>query len=292
VDSFGDGKGTDVAHDAASQALVRMLLQHGDQVGSHGGWIHNYFGEHVNDSNEREFSKFIDLNIDSLQHVTHRPITEYSAPVGNHPQWVSKYLEKRGVIAYYFAGDTGMAPTRVYRDDTRDGNSIWAFPIVHLGRYASFEEMGFDNVPAPIVREWLNSVTDFTARNRTTRLVYTHPLGAVRYLKALEAWFRHTSELQSTHRFRWYTMTQIASFLNARLGIYWNVDRLRSKDVELVANSAKSLRHQTWILPKTLYANPHVVRGVADIRAQGDDWLIIAGDCDKLAVEMIPLKTD
>jgi hypothetical protein len=190
------------------------------------------------------------------------------------------------VVAYYFAGDTGMAPTQVYRDDKRDGTSIWGFPILHLGRYASLEEMGFDNISEPMVREWLIRIAEFSADNRTSRLVYTHPLGAVRYIDALKACFRRTRELQAAGQFRWYTMTQLADFLNARKQVEWKVVGLGEKSVELEANAANSLQHEAWIFPRAQYSNPRVTHGSAEVRAQGEDWLITAGDCKKLSVKM------
>ena len=84
-------------------------------------------------------------------------------------------------MAYYFTGDAGLGPTRVYRDAERDGPDIWAFPILHMGKEASLEEMGFDDVPHRRVRDWLLAVTDFTVRQHTARLVYAHPYGAERF---------------------------------------------------------------------------------------------------------------
>ena len=57
VDAFGDHKGLDVAHDPKTQKWIHYLLARGQEIGSHGGWIHNYFGDHINDTNESEFRK-------------------------------------------------------------------------------------------------------------------------------------------------------------------------------------------------------------------------------------------
>ena len=152
VDTFHDGKGMNVDHNVESQRFIESLIARGHVIGSHGGWIDNYFGEHLNDKNESEFARYLSLNLAALHKVWTKPITEYSAPVGNHPQWVSRWLERNGILAYYFTGDSAMGPTEVYRDNTRDGTNIWGFPILHLGKYASLEEMGFDKLPEPIVR--------------------------------------------------------------------------------------------------------------------------------------------
>src|SRR5215469_5149271 len=151
VDAFGDHKGLDISHDPEAQKWIHYLRARGQSIGSHGGWIHNYFGYHVSDSNEREFEKYLAMNRDAIERVTGVRVTEYSAPVGNHPAWVTRWLEKNGFLAYYFTGDAGLGPTRVYRGSERD-RSIWAFPILHMGKEASLEEMGFDEVPIAAVR--------------------------------------------------------------------------------------------------------------------------------------------
>jgi peptidoglycan/xylan/chitin deacetylase (PgdA/CDA1 family) len=285
VDNFRDGKGMNVEHNAESQRLIRELMRHGDIIGSHGGWIHNYFGEHLNDHNAGEFEKYLALNQNALEKVTGTHITEYSAPVGNHPEWVTKWLERHGFTSYYFSGDAGMAPTQVYRDDSRDGDNIWAFPILHMGKYASLEEMGFDDVPESYVRRWLLEISDFVASQHTIRLVYTHPLGAIRYLSAVQAWMQRTSMLQRDGNFRWYTMTNIANFMNTRKETNWSISEMPNRAVILEATHPKSLAHQTWVLSKTLYSQPRVIRGAADVRSADDSWWVTAKDCKLLRVQ-------
>lgn len=184
--------------------------------------------------------------------------SEYSAPLGNQPAWVTRWLERNGIVAYYFTGDAGLGPTRVYRDAERDGADIWGFPILHMGKEASLEEMGFDDLPIDAVRDWLLAVTDFTAREHAARLVYTHPYGAERFFGTLRTWLDHASVLQTEGRFRWYTMTELAEFLNQRDSVRWTVLRtsppLRtskgsSGGVILHASHPKTLAHQTWVFP-------------------------------------------
>jgi peptidoglycan/xylan/chitin deacetylase (PgdA/CDA1 family) len=283
VDAFNDGKGLDVAHDPEIQQWIRRLAARGYAIGDHGGWIHNYFGEHLTDDNEADFQEYLQMNVDALQKVLGRPLLEYSSPVGNHPQWVSRWLEQRGFIAYYFTGDSGMGPTQVYRDGKRDGTSIWAFPILHLGREASLEEMNFDSVPEPAVRDWLLDVVDFVASQHTARLVYSHPLGATRFIPTLHAWFQRTTLLSHEGRFRWYTMTQLAQFLNRRKAVEWSLSA-RGKDVVLLAKDKTSLRQMTWSFPQSRFERPRVSTGEALVRAVDGRWLVAAGDCRMLRV--------
>jgi hypothetical protein len=284
VNTFNDGKGLDVDHNPETQSWIRFFLARGDVVGSHGGWIHNYFGENLTDSDEKEFAKYLFMNDQALEHVAKRPVREYSAPLGNHPRWVTEWLEQHGFVGYYFSGDTGMGPTRVYRDDGRDG-SIWAFPILHLGTEASLEEMNWDDVPESAVRGWLRGIADYTANDHVARLVYSHPLGATRYVPVLQDWLQHTRELAGENRFRWYTMSGLADFLNTRKDVDWTFSRSGGKFL-LQANHPKTLEHQTWILPKSQYRNLHVVQGKASIEERDGSWLVTAKDCRHLAIEV------
>jgi hypothetical protein len=174
-DKPGDGLGMDIRNNPVMQRWVHVIEQHGSTIGDHGGWIHNYFGLNVNEDNEAEFEKYLELNNQALEAVTGHPIREYSAPVGTHPKWVTHWLEAHGFLAYYFTGDTGMAPTKVYRDGTRTDHTIWAFPICNLGKAASLEDMHFSGVPEAEVGAWLRGMSEFVTHQRVSRLVYAHP---------------------------------------------------------------------------------------------------------------------
>ena len=286
VNTFGDGKGIDVEHNPEAQALITELVKKGHVIGSHGGWIHNYFGENLNDNNEAEFSKYLDLNVAALQRVTGKPITEYSAPVGNQPRWVAQWLEQHGMVGYYFVGDSGMAPTQVYRDQSRDGGSIWAFPIVHMGKYAALEEMGFDNIPTEQVRSWLLATADYAATSGSAHLIYTHVVGANRYLVAMQAFLHRTAELASQKRFRWYSMTELGDFMNQRKAVDWSLMATNNRSVLLQAQAPNTLAHQTWVFPKAQYSEPQIRQGAGTVRAEDDKWLVTAGEGKQLAVEV------
>jgi hypothetical protein len=286
VDAFADGKGLDISHNSEVQNWIRHISMRGDAIGDHGGWIHNYFGEHVNDENQKEYEKYLQLNSDSLQKVLGHPALEYSSPVGNHPQWISRWLEQHGYIAYYFTGDSGMGPTQVYRDGKRDGSSIWAFPVLHMGKEASLEEMNFDDVPEAPVRQWLFGVSDFVASQHAARLVYSHPLGATRFIPMLQAWFQHTDVLSRQGNFRWYTMSQLAEFLNQRKAVQWKILQ-NGKTFVLTASHTGTLQHMTWNFPRSRFKRPQISAGTATVRAADNLWLITAGDCKSLKITSV-----
>jgi peptidoglycan/xylan/chitin deacetylase (PgdA/CDA1 family) len=286
VDKFGDHKGLDILHDPEAQRIIQYLLARHQEIGSHGGWIHNYFGYHLNDDNQDQFQKYLDLNKDALEKVSGQHIVEYSAPVGNQPEWVTRWLEHHGFIAYYFTGDAGLGPTRVYRDNHRDADGIWAFPILHMGKEASLEEMSFDDVPIAAVQQWLMAITEFTAREHTARLVYTHPFGAERFFPTLRAWLDNADALANQGRFRWYTMTDLARFLNHRENVRWTLLRDHDARVILRALHPDSLAHDTWVFPGQYYSEARVVHGGASVRVQDGMLFITADDCKRLEVEI------
>jgi hypothetical protein len=239
----------------------------------------------VSDSNQQDFEKYLVMNRDAIEHMTGTRITEYSAPVGNHPAWVTRWLEKNGFLAYYFTGDAGLGPTRVYRGSERD-RSIWAFPILHMGKEASLEEMGFDDVPIGAVRDWLLAVTEFTARQHTARLVYAHPYGAERFFGSIRTWLDNAGDLEKQGRFRWYTMTALAKFLNQRELVRWSARRTALGSMVIEATHPESLAQQTWVLPAAKYRNPRVVEGEARIREQDDRIFVTASNGRELKIEL------
>lgn len=282
--AIGDKLGFNVLDNPASQELVRYYERLGYEIGSHGGWIHNYFGRLVNDNNAKQMKQFLQLNKDALEKVTGKPVREYSAPVGNQPQWVTRWLEKHGVVAYYFTGDTGMGPTIGYRRGQQAGKKIWAFPILHLDRAASFEEMPKYDYPNDLVAQWLNDATDFTANHRQVRLIYFHPAGILRYRRVVDGWMDKTAQLKAEGVFRWYTMVQIADFLNMRQRVEWKISEAGNSAV-LDAFGPQTLNHETWRLPKETFGEPHVISGTATIVAHSDSWFVVAGDEKRLRVE-------
>ena len=281
--AIGDGKGFDVLHNPVSQALIRAHAQRGDEIGSHGGWIHNYFAAHV-ETESKEMVKFLQLNKDALEQVTGKPVVEYSAPNGDQPVWVTHWLDEHGFVAYYFTGDTGMAPTHDYRGGKRGGRSIWAFPIAQMDRAASFEELTSEDVSFAVIQQWLEALTDFVVGHEQVRLAYFHPPGILAFHKEVDSWMEITARLKAEGRFRWYTMTQMANFLNSRQKVRWKLTEQNGL-ASLNAADPKTLAHQAWRFPADKFNEPTVVRGAATVRQEADGWLVVAGEGTQLDVQ-------
>jgi peptidoglycan/xylan/chitin deacetylase (PgdA/CDA1 family) len=281
---LGDREGIDLLHNVAAQQLIRHYEQLGYEIGSHGGWAHNYFAAHVNDSDAADMQQYLQLNNEAVEKVTGKPVREYSAPVGNHPQWVTEWLERHGVVAYYFTGDTGMGPTLGYRHGARAGTSIWAFPILHLDRAATFEEMPKYGYTDDVVAQWLDAATDFVAGHHQVRLIYFHPPGILRYEAIVDRWMQKTAQLKAAGAFRWYTMPQIADFLNVRKTVKWSIHESGGL-ATLDATTPLTLEHETWDLPKSIFGEPHVLSGNARVASQEKSWFVTAGPGTRLTVE-------
>ena len=282
--AIGDGRGFDVEHNPSSQELIRKYESLGYEVGSHGGWIHNYFASHVDKDNPKDLEQFLALNKSALEHVTGKAVVEYSAPDGNQPVWVTHWLESHGFVAYYFTGDTGMGPTQGYRGGTREGHTIWAFPILHLDRSAGFEEMTSEGYSDSEVGRWLDAITEFAADHRSARLIYFHPPGILPYQRIVEKWLRQTARMRASGTFRWYTMTELANFLNSRKQVEWKVS-IRGKLTSIKATHPQSLEHATWHLPSAKFAEPRIIQGSARVIRDKDAWMIVAGQGTMLQFE-------
>jgi hypothetical protein len=282
--ALGDGRGFDVQHNPFSQQLIRKYESLGDEVGSHGGWIHNYFAAHVDKDSPQNLEPFLALNKSALEHVTGKAVVEYSAPDGNQPTWVTHWLESHGFVAYYFTGDTGMGPTQGYRSGIREGQNIWAFPMLHLDRAAGFEEMRSEGYSDSEVGRWLDAITEFAADHQAVRLIYFHPPGMLPYQHIVDKWLQQTARLRANGRFRWYTMTELANFLNSRKQVEWKVSQ-RGKLMNVEATHAQSLEHVTWHLPSAQFAEPRILQGSAKVIRDKDAWRVVAGPGKMLRFE-------
>jgi hypothetical protein len=283
---FGDGLGLNVDGDPRIQSWIHYFSEHGHAVGSHGGWIHDYFGLHVNDGNQKEFEKFLVFNKEALEKVSGVPVREYSAPVGTQPLWITDWLQQRGVLAYYFTGNAGMAPTQTYMDGRKADIAGWSFPISHLGRVASFEEMSREQLPDAQLLQWLEDLANFCADRHTVRLFYSHPPGVIPYLGLMQDWLTQTAQLSKENNFRWYTMTQLGDFLNRRKQVNWQLVQTRPGLQSLIAHDSKDLAQMAWIFPTSMYEQPKVLEGNAVVLRKQQNWLVIARSGTIVTVEL------
>ena len=104
VDEFHDGKGLNLQDNTEARSWVQFLLRHGDEVGSHGGWIHNYFGKHLSDTNQDSFQQYLALNKETVEAASGRSLYDFGARRAHGPQ--AGMLAAR---ASYLAGFAGTS---------------------------------------------------------------------------------------------------------------------------------------------------------------------------------------
>jgi hypothetical protein len=286
--AFGDGLGVDLNHNRAFQARLQTLLAQGNEIGSHGGWIHDWFGKNLAAGNAEKMTTYLEQNADAVNKLIGRPQTEYSAPTGNQPVWVTDWLDDQDVLAYYFTGNIGQGPTHAYRDGRRDKH-IWSFPVQTYGHISTIEEAYMEHVPESEISNWLTSLVQFTEDTGQIRLIYFHPPGAVLYPDAINRLMQAADAAGKDGRFRWRTMTDLARFMNRREQTVWHISGDRHAVVVDAANAA-SLQQQSWLFPVALYAKPRILAGNARVEQRGDNWTVVAGDSKQLRISTPLIK--
>jgi hypothetical protein len=290
----GDRHGWNLPANSTAQEILKTFDKFGHSVGSHGGWIHDYIGFNLTDTNQfassrgacvnrvtqvDNFEQCLVLNRQAVDGAIGHASRGYSAPLGNTPPWAMNWLEARGVVAAYFAGHTGLGATRHYRDGNLLNPKIWVFPVTPAGTYATFEEWQGYKVPKEDINQWYRDLIDFNIAQNTSRLVYAHPPGAHQWSDVLLGMLQYAKTKQSAGKFNWYTMTRLADFMTTRLAVTWRQTTQAGGITRFDASHPSSLNEMTWRLPKSTYANaPHVVSGNASVEAHDANyWLVKAG---------------
>jgi hypothetical protein len=177
-----------------------------------------------------------------------------------------------------------MGPTQGYRGGQREGQNIWAFPMSQLDRAASFEEFSGEDISFSVIQQWLEALTSFVVDRQEVRLLYFHPPGILPYHDIVQNWLEKTAQLKAQGSFRWYTMAQVANFLNLRKQVKWTFTE-RDGLASLKANDSQNLAHQTWSLPADTFGRPVVIRGNVTVSQDGDTWMVDAGEGNQLEVQ-------
>lgn len=290
----GDKLGWALTANTTAQKMLRTFRNSGHAVGSHGGWIHDYFGNLASDANQFNntsgacrnaatgvdtFEQCLVLNRNAVDGVTGRKARSYSAPQGNNPLWAMTWLEQQGVSAVYFGGHTGLGVTRQYRDGQLLNPSLWVLPVTPQGLYATFEEFQDYQVPKAEVQQWYQDLIDFDISQNTSRMVYAHPPGADAWSDVLGNVLAYAKTKRSLGTFAWYSSLRLADFMTSRQRVTWSQATDAATGVtRFNAAHPVSLNELVWRLPKARYTQaPVVVSGSAAV-GTGDAlfWLVKA----------------
>lgn len=209
----GDGLGFDAASPMKGRPWVKLLASYG-AIGAHGGWIHNYFAANLEKMPREEAFRYLELNFSTLEEITGQKVVEYSAPAGNHPPFVNEWLERKGALAYYSAGDTGSSPTRSFLRGEPVSRKLWAFPVTPFREYAALEELIAAKVPLEETKKWLRDLLEFIEKEHVIRLIYTHANRNEYALEALAYFAQRASLDQESGKLMVWPMSRFAKFLN------------------------------------------------------------------------------
>ncbi|WP_175488189.1 polysaccharide deacetylase family protein [Oryzisolibacter propanilivorax] len=272
--TIGDGAGFDLDHNPTARAFLQRMVALGHSVGSHGGWIHDYYGNNANETNETQFLPYLVENRRAVANAIGRPSRDYSAPQGNNPTWAMTWLESQGVVGAYFGGHTGLGVTRQYRDGALLNPRLWVSPVTPFGNYATFEEFQDFNVPKTDVLGWYQALIDFDIAQNTARMVYAHPPGAADWMDVMKGLIAYANS-KGKAKFKWYSIERLADFMDKRNQVVWSEARLDAQTSRITAAHPTSLDEMVWILPKDRYLKPTNVSGAA-VANGGAYWLVKA----------------
>lgn len=288
VITFGDGNGMNLNQNKTAQELVKRIGKIGakystgpnalpvkHELGSHGGWIHDYWGDTANEANVPDLTSLLTQNFGAIEKVTGSLLREYSSPSGNTPLWAANWLEQRGVVGTYFAGDIGAGMVRSWRAGARVANKLWSAPVSPLGKYATFEEFEEFGVTDAVSGQWLLDLQSFVVNHRTNRLFYNHPPGAAAHLNPLNALLTRADKLEKSNQFHWYSMAQLADFSQRRVETVWSSSTLGGV-ATFTASHPGSLKDVTWLLPRSRYASPVLTAGLGKLSSDSKYWIVIA----------------
>ena len=286
----GDKLGFDLPNNPTVKQHLRNFDAQGHQVGNHGGWIHDYYGNNANETNQAEFQNYLVLNRNAVQAAIGHGSTEYSAPQGNNPLWALNWLQQNGVIGYYSLSHTGTATTRTYRAGNLVNPGLWAVPVTPFGVAATFEEFEELAFTEADIIQWYKDLMDFSSNNETNRMIYAHPPGAIEYPNVMNTMLQYANAKQTAGKFRWYTMTRLATFMNQRAATTWQSAIAPNGKMRVTAsNTATNLTNLAWAYSKTQYAKPVKLTGTMTIVDQGNDWLVRITSGKTASFEATPL---
>jgi hypothetical protein len=251
--------------------LTETLAGRGE-VGSHGGWAHNWFSTQLMNGRlgKDGIIKYIKDNSDDIEAVTGQKVTSYSAPNGVYPQpLLTNIIKDMGMIAYYYTGDAGSAPHRAFFGNEMVSAQTVAFPIMPFGKAASLWEM-YDKYDIPIeeIKYFYHNVLDYLEKNKSARLIYSHPVDIIEeYIEVMSDFAGEAIGRAAKGRLRLSGMSEYSRFLLRMLNTKYSF-ALEGPLLKISLSNPESLRGITFALPKNKYRYQAPEENVAMPQAQ------------------------
>ncbi len=284
---LGDGLGLNLPHNPWMQAFLKRQHDKGHEIGNHGGWIHNVYGDQANEGNAPAFEHYLDQNNASVSAAIGAGVKAYSAPMGNQPTWATAWLVQQGFKGYYAASDSGLGPTRSFiHERPAPASGLWTFPISNFQRIATFDELEEHGMTETHISDFLGQLLRHVSEQHIARLFYFHPSATTHFQSTLRAIQTQVQGLKANAQFRWYSMAELSDFMNRRQGVQWHIHSLNApSQLEMAVSSASSLQDMTWVFPAHSAQDIQITEGQGTLRPSGQEWLLVAGDSQVLKVQ-------
>ena len=252
---FRDKEGDNLGFDAQNRGkkYVELLKDFGE-IGSHGGWAHNYFSYyilyHPNDPNLYDFiKKYIKKNNEVLESVVGYKIVEYSAPNGVYPQPLNtKILEELGMICYYYTGDMGSCPNLTFYNSKEVSDKVLAFPVFAYRNLVSLGEMKKNNISKSEVLDFLIYIINYIIQSENVILYYTHPYDIFNYPDEFKKFIDYIEYQVNMGNIQTLTMKEYTEFFFNLLDTKY-IFNIENNRIFLEIENTNSLRDLAFVIP-------------------------------------------
>ncbi len=283
----GDGLGLNLPGNPWMQAFLKRQHDKGHEIGNHGGWVHNVYGNQAKENNAPAFVPYLDKNNASVRAAIGTRVKAYSAPMGNQPSWATAWLVDQGFKGYYATSDSGLGPTRSFiHERPAPASALWTFPISNFQRIATFDELEEQGMAEARITDFLSQLLRHVSEQHIARLFYFHPASTTQFQSSLNTIQTEVQALKAQAQFRWYSMAELSDFMNRRQSVQWRILRQNTPhQQEMTVSSPSSLQDMTWIFAPHTARDIRITEGLGTLRQSGQEWLLVAGDSTRLTVQ-------
>ena len=244
-DQPGDGRGVG-ADGPRGRALVQELASHGN-IGSQGGWIHNYWALQGERLPQAQIDQYINRNYAVLAAAAGRPVLEYSAPGGLHSAHVNDLLAAWGTTGAAIPNSFFSPPTHAWWDGKRE-ERFWLFGYTGTHHGFALENMLMQGRSPAAIGADIEQLLGTVVRNREIRQFYTHPGSIAQHPELWQAIQDSVQRKIKAGRLTVRPMADYAAFLNRRARVTWHLERT-GRGYHLAAAAPDSLQEMTFALP-------------------------------------------
>ena len=180
----------------------------------------------------------------------------------------TQILEDYGMVAYYYTGDIGSAPNRTFYEGKMVSEKVIAFPVMPFGKSASLWEMkDRDYKTEEEVLKWLYSIADYTEKNKTIRLMYSHPVDIEHFPNAVLSFINKIKNMKNNGKIYLESMTTFTEFFLRFLDTKYSFS-IDNDEMIVTLKNEDTLKDITIAIPKNKYAK---IENDVDIDSSEDD---------------------